>query len=59
MAYVVEVEITNLKTVVAHLQQKFSNLVFDAHYEAIYGLGRFYTHEEGEELDDSSSRFLQ
>lgn len=46
MAYVKEIEIVDLNSGVNHLRQLFSNLKFDAEHEAIYGMGRFYTAEE-------------
>lgn len=53
MAYVKDIEITDLESAVKHIHKEFSNLSFDAHHEAIYGMGRFYTYEECEELGDT------
>lgn len=50
MAYVTEVNITDLKSGVQYLSQKFSNLQFDAEHEAVYGMGQFYTEEQCYEL---------
>lgn len=46
MAYVKESKIVDLKSTVENIRQQFSNLAFDTHHEAIYGIGRFYTYEE-------------
>lgn len=53
MAYVQEIEIVDLESAVKNLSQQFSNLAFDAHHEAIYGMGRFYTYEECEKIGDT------
>ncbi|KAJ8962880.1 hypothetical protein NQ318_001288 [Aromia moschata] len=50
MCYVREIEITDMRSGVEHLVQKFNNLRFEAEHEAIYGLGRFYSEEECTEL---------
>lgn len=46
MAYVDEVEVVDLESGVKYLSQLFSNLRFDAEHEAVYGMGRFFTEEE-------------
>lgn len=50
MCYVKEVEITDLESGVRNLSQKFSNLQFDAEHEAVYGMGRFLSEDECNEL---------
>lgn len=46
MCYVKDIEITDLKSGVQYLHQKFSNLQFDAEHEAVYGMGAFHSEEE-------------
>lgn len=50
MCYVKEVEIIDLESGVRNLSQKFSNLQFDAEHEAVYGMGRFYSEDDCNEL---------
>lgn len=52
MAYVTEKEITDLKSGVENIRQEFSNLAFDAHHEAVYGMGKFLSMEECNRLGD-------
>lgn len=52
MAYVNEIEIKDLKSGVKFLSQKFSNLSFDAHHEAVYGMGRIMSPEKCDQLGD-------
>lgn len=46
MAYIEEIEVKDFKSAVENIRQTFSNLAFDAHHEAVYGMGAFLQPEE-------------
>jgi hypothetical protein len=50
MSYIREIEIKDLRSAIENLKQEFGNLKFDAEHEAVYGMGRFYTEEECNDL---------
>lgn len=52
MCYVKEIEIRDFKTGVENLLQQFLNLKFDAEHEAIYGMGKFFSEEECNQIAD-------
>lgn len=52
MAYVDSIEVLDLKSGVRSLRQQFSHLEFDALHEANYGMGRFMSMEECNDLGD-------
>lgn len=53
MAYVKDIEVSDLQSGVEYLSQTFSNLSFDARHEAVYGMGRLMSPERCEKLADN------
>lgn len=51
MAYVTPTKVVDFVTAINYLHQQFSNLAFDVHHKAIYGMGTFLSKEECNEFE--------